>query len=65
MTQIVFGIHAVEACLRQAPEHAGVLHYDPRRRDRRLQALLDLARRQGVKLRSADADTLQRLSEGG
>ncbi len=65
MTQIVFGIHAVEACLRQAPERARVLHHDPRRRDRRLQALLEQARRHGVVVRPADAATLQRLSEGG
>jgi len=65
MSQYVYGFHAVEASLRQNPEQARVLYHDPRRRDRRLQSLVDRARSLGVRVEQVDKARLDTLSGGG
>jgi len=58
------GFHAVTARLRAAPESIEVIHFDPRRRDARMQQLQQLAHERGIALRPADSEQLRDLSRG-
>jgi 23S rRNA (guanosine2251-2'-O)-methyltransferase len=56
----VHGLHAVEALLRRAPERVELLVLAPQRKDRRLQALRELAKAAGVACRDAAHDEIER-----
>jgi 23S rRNA (guanosine2251-2'-O)-methyltransferase len=56
------GFHAVNARLRAAPHTIEVLLVDARRRDGRMQALLQLARECGVAVEPTDTDRLRALA---
>ena len=60
MSDIAFGIHAVDSLLRRAPQRVRSLFIQTDRNDKRIQALLTLAKNQGVaatRLPKADLDT--------
>ena len=48
MTDTVFGYHAVESLIRRAPRRVAALHVQADRQDKRMQALCELSRNQGV-----------------
>lgn len=60
----VHGVHAVAAALKYEPEQLRGLWAERRRRDARIQALLDDAARRGVPVHQADRAELDRLSGG-
>jgi len=60
----VHGIHAVAALLRRSPERVESLAVLRGRRDRRLEELLAAARVQGVAIREAGREELDRLAPG-
>ncbi len=64
MSHTIFGIHAVQSFIKHKSELAIQLHYDQRRQDKRLQQLLDLAKRQQVSVVAASSKELDKLSEG-
>ena len=60
MSDIAFGIHAVDSLLRRAPQRILVLFVQTDRNDKRIQSLLTLAKNQGVsvtRLPKSDLDT--------
>ena len=61
----LYGFHAVSARLRHAPSSVQEVFYDATRRDKRMQAFLDKAVSQGVKLTAADEKRLVALSGHG
>lgn len=61
-TEIVFGLHAVQAALTQHPESVLVLWLDRARQDHRLQQVLDSARIAGVAVNRVTARELDRLT---
>jgi len=61
---VIFGIHAVESALKQRPRDIRVLQLVEGRDDRRLNALADLARNQGVSIERVSKDTLKEMSLG-
>ena len=48
MTDTVFGYHAVESLIRSAPRRIAALHVQTDRHDKRMQAICELCRNQGV-----------------
>jgi len=48
MTDTVFGYHAVESLIRSAPRRIAALHVQTDRQDKRMQAICELCRNQGV-----------------
>ena len=48
MTDTVFGYHAVEVLIRREPRNVAALHVQSDRQDKRMQALYELCRNQGV-----------------
>ena len=48
MSDIAFGIHAVDSLLRRAPQRILALFVQTDRNDKRIQSLLTLAKNQGV-----------------
>lgn len=62
---IIFGLHAVEAALRQDATTIEQLWCDKQRRDKRLQALLQAAGKRGIKPLQVGRDELDRLAPGG
>jgi 23S rRNA (guanosine2251-2'-O)-methyltransferase len=59
---MIFGIHAVESALRRHPERVLQLWVQSGRRDKRMQAVLRLADRQGVSVETCSRDVLQKKS---
>ena len=60
MSDIAFGIHAVDSLLRRAPQRILVLFVQTDRNDKRIQSLLTLAKNQGVsvtRVPKSDLDT--------
>ncbi|MGB1175652.1 MAG: RNA methyltransferase substrate-binding domain-containing protein, partial [Luminiphilus sp.] len=60
MSDIAFGIHAVDSLLRRSPQRILSLFIQIDRNDKRIQALLALAKNQGVSITrvpKADLDT--------
>ena len=60
MTNTVFGYHAVESLIRREPSRVATLQVQSDRRDKRMQAICELARNQGVAVVScarSDLDT--------
>ena len=61
-TDVIFGIHAVESLLRSHPEQVLQLWVQAGRKDGRMQAVLDLASRQGISVESCSRVVLQKKS---
>jgi len=59
---VLYGIHAVEEALRARSRSLDHLELARERHDQRLQAIIDLAREQGVSLRFSPRDQLDRLA---
>ena len=60
MSDIAFGIHAVDSLLRRAPQRILALFVQTDRNDKRIQSLLTLAKNQGVsvtRVPKSDLDT--------
>ena len=60
----VAGIHAVRNALRHGPQRVHEILLDSRRNDRRLRAVLEEARQQGVAVSEGERKTLDKLSGG-
>ena len=58
MSDAVFGYHAVESLIRREPGRIAALHVQAGRQDKRMQALLTLARNQGVSISQAEKSDL-------
>ena len=56
--QIIYGLHAVQALLEKEPDSVSALWVDRTRHDRRMQAVLQLAKQAGVKLYKIESDEL-------
>ncbi len=59
----VFGIHAVSALLAHQPERVIHLHVQKERQDKKIQAVIDLARQQHIKVNVISKDELERLTK--
>ena len=64
MSDIVFGYHAVESLIRREPGRIAALHVQTDRQDKRMQALLELARNQGVTISPGDKSDLDQQAQG-
>ena len=64
MTDTVFGYHAVESLIRRAPRRVAALHVQADRQDKRMQALCELSRNQGVSVLSCSKSELDALVSG-
>lgn len=62
---LIFGLHAVEAALKQDAESIEQLWCDKQRRDKRLQGVLQLAAKRGVKPQQLSRAELDKLAPGG
>ena len=58
MSDTVFGYHAVESLIRREPGRIAALHVQRGRENKRMQALLTLARNQGVSISQAEKSDL-------
>ncbi len=58
MSEAVFGYHAVESLIRREPGRIAALQVQAGRQDKRMQALLTLARNQGVSISQAEKSDL-------
>lgn len=63
MTQIVYGLHAVESLIQHQPDSIRQLYFDKKRQDQRLQQLLEQAERQGIRCSACDRKTLDDKAE--
>jgi 23S rRNA (guanosine2251-2'-O)-methyltransferase len=63
--ETIIGLHAVAAALKGDPGNVLGIWVDRRRRDSRMGALLEEARRRGVSVQPLERAELDRLSEGG
>jgi 23S rRNA (guanosine2251-2'-O)-methyltransferase len=63
-TELVVGLHPVRTALGHGGDQVQTLWYDVRRRDRRLNAVLDLARTAGVRFQAVSRAELDRLTGG-
>src|SRR4051812_49144510 len=59
---VLYGIHAVEEALRARNRPLDHIEVARERHDQRLQAVIDLAREQGVSIRFSPRDQLDRLA---
>ena len=64
MTDTVFGYHAVESLIRRAPRRVAALHVQADRQDKRMQALCELSRNQGVSVLPCAKSELDALVTG-
>lgn len=62
---LIFGLHAVEASLKQDAESVEQLWCDKQRRDKRLQSVLQLAAKRGVNPQPLSRAELDKLAPGG
>ena len=62
--QILAGFHAVQARLRHHPESIKSIYYDQKRRDKRMQQLVDRAQAAGLKLLPVTNEQLDELAKG-
>lgn len=65
MPEIIYGIHAVTAALKQGRKLGELLVADGQRPNARVAALLNKARERGVGIRRVTADELDQLAQGG
>ena len=61
MSERLFGLHAVLAALEREPGSVAELWVDGARHDKRMAAILDLARQAGVRVHRADKAALEKL----
>jgi 23S rRNA (guanosine2251-2'-O)-methyltransferase len=64
MSDTAFGYHAVESLIRKEPRRVTALHVQADRQDRRMQALCELSRNQGVSVLSCSKSELDALVAG-
>jgi 23S rRNA (guanosine2251-2'-O)-methyltransferase len=64
MSDIVFGYHAVESLIRRESGRIATLHVQADRQDKRMHALLELARNQGVAVMPSDKADLDQRAPG-
>ena len=64
MSDHLFGLHAVQAALEQTPSGVTELWIDAQRRDKRMAAILDLAKRAGIPVHDSDRRELEALAPG-
>jgi 23S rRNA (guanosine2251-2'-O)-methyltransferase len=64
MINTVFGYHAVESLIRRAPRRVAALHVQADRQDKRMQALCELSRNQGVSVLPCAKSELDALVTG-
>ncbi len=65
VSELLIGFHAVTARLRHAPESVRDVYVDGRRRDRRMQQLVELARAAGRNIHAVPVERLDGLAKGG
>ena len=64
MSSYIFGLHAVQAALERAPDTVPELWVDQLRGDKRMAVILELARKAGVRVHTADKRELEALVPG-
>ena len=64
-TEVIYGIHAIESVLRSRPEQVLQLWVQAGRKDKRIQAVLALAAKQGISLESVSREVLQKKCADG
>ena len=62
--ELIYGLHAVDALLRQQPDQVHCLFVQSGRNDKRMAAVLDLARNQGVRVEELARAELDGKVEG-
>ncbi len=63
--ELLFGLHAVAAALKREPGNLDVIWVERRRRDLRMRALLEEAKRRGVTIHPLERPELDQMSQGG
>jgi len=63
-TQVLAGFHAVTARLRHAPDSIKGLYVETQRRDKRMQTLIEQARKAGIEVRPVATQRLDGLARG-
>ena len=64
MSDTAYGYHAVESLIRREPRRVAALHVQADRQDKRMQALCELSRNQGVAVLSCSKPELDALVNG-
>ena len=64
MSDTAYGYHAVESLIRREPRRVAALHVQADRQDKRMQALCELSRNQGVSVLSCSKSELDALVSG-
>ena len=64
MSDAAYGYHAVESLIRKEPRRVAALHVQADRQDKRMQALCELSRNQGVSVLSCSKSELDALVSG-
>ena len=64
MSDAAYGYHAVESLIRREPRRVAALHVQADRQDKRMQALCELSRNQGVSVLSCSKSELDALVSG-
>ena len=64
MSDTAYGYHAVESLIRREPRRVAALHVQAERQDKRMQALCELSRNQGVSVLSCSKSELDALVNG-
>lgn len=62
--QILYGIHAIQSRLRSHPQSVQAIHFDAARRDKRMQALIQMADAHGVRVVESDAVRMKDILPG-
>ena len=62
--QILAGFHAVQARVRHHSESIKTVYFDQKRRDKRIQQLVDRARSAGLQLKAVPSEQLDELANG-
>jgi len=65
VSQYIFGLHAVESAIEQTPDDVTGLWVDDRRRDKRMNHILEMASQKGIKVHSADKRELASMAFDG
>ncbi len=64
MSQIIYGLHAVQSVLKHQSTSVKVLYFDKRRQDQRLNRLLELAERQAINCQPTAKNRLDTMADG-
>lgn len=65
MSDYIFGLHAVESAIEQAPDDVTGLWVDAKRHDKRMVHILELARQKGIKVHTVDKHELATMVTEG